>query len=56
MIDVAYLGDHYSYRVDIGGTPVTVQTTRAVTTDGRLTIEIPPARIRAYRHEERSNG
>ena len=45
VIDVAYLGDHYSYRVDLGGTSITVQTTRAVPNDGHLVIEIPPARL-----------
>jgi iron(III) transport system ATP-binding protein len=56
VLDVAYLGDHYRYRIDVGGTPVTVQTTHTVSHDGRLTVEIPPTRIRAYPHREPSDG
>lgn len=56
VLDVAYLGDHYRYRIDVGGTPVTVQTTHTVSHDGRLTVEIPPTRIRAYPPREPSDG
>lgn len=56
VLDVAYLGDHYRYRLDVGGTPITVQTTHTVAHDGRLTVEIPPTRIRAYPHREPFDG
>jgi iron(III) transport system ATP-binding protein len=56
VVDAAYLGDHYSYRVELAGTPVTVQTTHAVSNDGHLTIEIPPARIRAHPRQEPEHG
>ncbi|MEU3983244.1 ABC transporter ATP-binding protein [Streptomyces sp. NPDC026672] len=45
-----YLGDHYRYRIRIGGTPVTVTTTRRVDTD-TLTVRLPPEAVRIH-HED----
>jgi iron(III) transport system ATP-binding protein len=52
----AFLGDHHRYRVRVGGSLVTVQTTGRAPDDGRLTIAIPPGGARAYPSEERLDG
>jgi len=52
VLDRAYLGDHYRYRVRLGDAVVLVQTTHAVADDGRLAIQIPPDHARAYPHQE----
>jgi len=56
VLDRAYLGDHYRYRVRLGDAVLVVQTTHAVTEDGRLAIHIPPDRARAYPRQEPSDG
>jgi iron(III) transport system ATP-binding protein len=48
VVDRSYLGDHHRCRVDLAGTILTVQTTQPVGGTGRVTIEIPPAHVRAY--------
>jgi iron(III) transport system ATP-binding protein len=52
----AFLGDHHRYRVRVGGSLVTVQTTGRAPNDARLTIEIPPGAARAYPPQERLDG
>jgi iron(III) transport system ATP-binding protein len=52
----AFLGDHHRYRVRVGGSLVTVQTTGRAPDDARLTIAIPPGRARAYPPQERPDG
>ena len=56
VIDRAYLGDHYRYRLDLGGRAITAQTTHPVSMDGHVAIEILPALARAYPRQEPSNG
>jgi iron(III) transport system ATP-binding protein len=47
-----FLGDHHRYRVRIGDSVVTVQTTGRVPDDTKLTIAIPPGNARAYPPQE----
>ncbi|WP_329138746.1 ABC transporter ATP-binding protein [Streptomyces sp. NBC_01476] len=48
----SYLGDHYRYGVTVGGSPLTVSTTRRVGT-GTLTVRFPPEDVRIYHPEPR---
>lgn len=52
ILDRSYLGDHRRYRVLLGEVELTVQTTRAVASDGHLAIEIPAGCARAFPHQE----
>jgi iron(III) transport system ATP-binding protein len=52
----SFLGDHHRYRVRVGGSLVTVQTTGRAPDDARLTIAIPPGSARAYPPQERHDG
>jgi iron(III) transport system ATP-binding protein len=56
VADRSFLGDHHRYRVRVGGSLVTVQTTGRVPDDARLTIEIPPGSARAYPSQEHLDG
>jgi iron(III) transport system ATP-binding protein len=56
VVDRAFLGDHHRYRVRVGDSLVTVQTTGRPADDGRLTIEIPPGSTRAYPPQEPLDG
>jgi iron(III) transport system ATP-binding protein len=52
VVDRSFLGDHHRYRVRVGESLVTVQTTGRAPDDARLTIEIPPGAARAYPPQE----
>jgi iron(III) transport system ATP-binding protein len=52
----SFLGDHHRYKVRVGGSLVTVQTTGRAHDDARLTIEIDPGSARVYPPQERLDG
>lgn len=56
VVGRSFLGDHHRYRVRIGGSVVTVQTTGRAPDDTELTVAIPPGNARAYPPQETFDG